>query len=218
MNNFLDRKNIIDNLINLYKKNNLLECKKKLLELKIKFPDDYFLENFHGVISLDEGLQENAITLFKKSIQLNPNFEDSYLNLSKVFEKEKEFNKSIFFLENLLKIKKDFLIGNLRIANLYQKNKQFDKAILSLNKALELSDKKDYYIIIHNIGSCHYSLKDFKQAQKYFLKSFKLNNNFTKTLISLSLVCKKLNRMDESLYYLNLALKKKIISMRSINI
>jgi predicted O-linked N-acetylglucosamine transferase (SPINDLY family) len=208
LNNFLDRKNIIDNLINLYKKNNLLECKKKLLELKIKFPDDYFLENFHGVISLDEGLQENAITLFKKSIQLNPNFEDSYLNLSKVFEKEKEFNKSIFFLENLLKIKKEFLIGNLRIANLYQKNKQFDKAILSLNKALELSDKKDYYIIIHNIGSCHYSLKDFKQAQKYFLKSFKLNNNFTKTLISLSLVCKKLNRMDESLYYLNLALKK----------
>ena len=82
MNNFLDRKNIIDNLINLYKKNNLFECKKKLLELKIKFPNDYFLENFHGVISLDEGLKENAITLFKKSIQLNPNFEDSYLNLS----------------------------------------------------------------------------------------------------------------------------------------
>ena len=142
MNNFLDRKNIIDNLINLYKKNNLLECKKKLLELKIKFPDDYFLENFHGVISLDEGLQENAITLFKKSIQLNPNFEDSYLNLSKVFEKEKEFNKSIFFLENLLKIKKDFLIGNLRIANLYQKNKGQQQPALDLKTTRDLALQK----------------------------------------------------------------------------
>ena len=107
MNNFLDKKNSIDNLLYLYKKN-FLECKKKLLELKIKFPNDYFLENFHGVIALDEGLEENSIILFKKSIELNPNFVDSYLNLSKIFQKRKEFSKSIFFLESLLNVKKNF--------------------------------------------------------------------------------------------------------------
>lgn len=45
-------------------------------------------------------------------------------------------------MENLLKVKKDFLEGYLRISDLYQKNKQFDKAILILNKILSLSEKK----------------------------------------------------------------------------
>ena len=110
MNNFLDNKNIVDNLINLYKKNDFLECKKKLLELKIKFPNDYFLENFHGIISIDEGLHDSAIISFKKSIELNPNFEESYLNLSKIFENKKELNKSIYFIESLLLVKKDFFL------------------------------------------------------------------------------------------------------------
>ena len=208
MNNFLDKKNSIENLLYLYK-NNSLECKKELLELKIKFPNDYFLENFHGVIALDEGLEENAITLFKKSIELNPNFVDSYLNLSKVFQKRKEFSKSIFFLENLLKIKKDFLEGYLRISDLYQKNKQFDKAISILNKILNLSEKKNHQIIIHNIGSCYYNLKNFKIAFNYFIKSFKLNNNFIKTLISLGLVCGELGKIEKGLSYFSLALKTK---------
>ena len=208
MNNFLDKKNSIDNLLHLYKKD-FLECKKKLLELKIKFPNDYFLENFHGVIALDEGLEENSIALFKKSIELNPNFVDSYLNLSKIFQKRKEFSKSIFFLESLLNVKKNFLEGYLRISDLYQKNKQFDKAILALNKILNLSDKKNYHIIIHNIGSCYYNLKNFKQAFNYFIKSFKLNNNFTKTLISLGLVCAELDNPEKGLFYFSLALKTK---------
>ncbi len=208
MSNFLDKKDSIDNLLYLYKQN-FLECKKKLLELKIKFPNDYFLENFHGVIALDEGLEENAITLFKRSVELNPNFADSYLNLSKVFQKKKELSKSIFFMENLLKVKKDFLEGYLRISDLYQKNKQFDKAISILNKILNLSKKKDDYIIIHNIGSCYYNLKNFKIAFNYFIKSFKLNNNFTKTLISLGIVCGELGRIEEGLFYFNLALKTK---------
>ena len=208
MSNFLDKKDSVDNLLYLYKKN-FLECKKKLLELKIKFPNDYFIENFHGVIALDEGLEENAITLFKRSVELNPNFVDAYLNLSKVFQKRKEFSKSIFFLENLLKVKKDFLEGYLRISDLYQKNKQFDKAILTLNQILNLSEKKDHHIIIHNIGSCYYNLKNFKVAFNYFIKSFKLNNNFTKTLISLGLVCGELGKIEKGLSYFSLALKTK---------
>lgn len=49
-------------------------------------------------------------------------------------------------MENLLKVKKDFLEGYLRISDLYQKNKQFDKAISILNKILNLSEKKKIII------------------------------------------------------------------------
>ena len=48
-------------------------------------------------------------------------------------------------MENLLKVKKDFLEGYLRISDLYQKNKQFDKAIFTLNQILNLNEKKDHH-------------------------------------------------------------------------
>jgi hypothetical protein len=44
----LQRKHDIDELISLYLKKDFFNVKIKLSELKIKFPNDFYLENFNG--------------------------------------------------------------------------------------------------------------------------------------------------------------------------
>ena len=88
MNKLLDREQSIKDLIYLFEQRNFLSCKNKLNQLKVIFPNDYFLENFDGVINANDELYDNAIVLFKNSIKLNPTFIDPYLNISKIFEKK----------------------------------------------------------------------------------------------------------------------------------
>jgi predicted O-linked N-acetylglucosamine transferase (SPINDLY family) len=206
----LQRKQDIDELISLYLKKDILNVKIKLSELKIKFPNDFYLENFTGVIYSDEGLDDLAILSFKKSIEFNPNFCDSYINISKVLRK-KNIDKSIEYLQEVIRIKKDYLPGYRQLVDCLMKVKKFHQALDVLRDLLNLKINKDnQYVIYHNIGSCYYGLNNFKSALKFFLKAHQLNNRFHETLLSLGMVCSQLNENENALRYFNLALDTKV--------
>ena len=206
----LQRKQDIDELISLYLKKDFFNVKIKLSELKIKFPNDFYLENFSGVIYSDEGLDDLAILSFKKSIEFNPNFCDSYINISKVLKK-KNIDKSIEYLQEVIRIKKDYLPGYRQLIDCLMKVKKFHQALDVLRNLLNLKINKDnQYVIYHNIGSCYFGLNNFKSALKFFLKAHQLNNRFHETLLSLGMVCSQLNENENALHYFNLALDTKV--------
>ena len=206
----LQRKKDIDELISLYLKKDFSNVKIKLSELKIKFPNDFYLENFSGVIYSDEGLDDLAILSFKKSIELNSNFCDSYINISKVLRK-KNIDKSIEYLQEVIRIKKDYLPGYHHLIDSLMKVKKFHQALDVLRNLLNLKINKDnQHVIYHNIGSCYYGLNNFKSALKFFLKAHQLNNRFHETLLSLGMVCSQLNENENALRYFNLALDTKV--------
>ena len=205
----LQRKQDIDELISLYLKKDFFNVKIKLSELKIKFPNDFYLENFSGVIYSDEGLDDLAILSFKKSIEFNPNFCDSYINISKVLKK-KNIDKSIEYLQEVIRIKKDYLPGYRQLIDCLMKVKKFHQALDVLRNLLNLKINKDnQYVIYHNIGSCYYGLNNFKSALKFFLKAHQLNKSFHETLLSLGMVYSQLNENENALRYYNLALDTK---------
>ena len=206
----LQRKKDIDELISLYLKKDFFNVKIKLSELKIKFPNDFYLENFSGVIYSDEGLDDLAILSFKKSIEFNPNFCDSYINISKVLRK-KNIDKSIEYLQEVIRIKKDYLPGYRHLIDCLMKVKKFYQALDVLGDLLNLKINKDnQYVIYHNIGSCYYGLSNFKSALKFFLKAHQLNGSFQETLLSLGMVYSQLNENENALRYYNLALDTKV--------
>ena len=206
----LQRKKDINELISLYLKKDFLNVKIKLSELKIKFPNDFYLENFSGVIYCDDGLDDLAILSFKKSIELNPNFCDSYINISKVLRK-KNIDKSIEYLQEVIRIKKDYLPGYHHLIDSLMKVKKFHQALDVLRDLLNLKINKDnQYVIYHNIGSCYYGLSNFKSALKFFLKAHQLNRSFQETLLSLGMVYSQLNENENALRYYNLALDTKV--------
>jgi predicted O-linked N-acetylglucosamine transferase (SPINDLY family) len=206
----LQRKKDIDELISLYLKKDFFNVKIKLSELKIKFPNDFYLENFSGVMYSDEGLDDLAILSFKKSIEFNPNFCDSYINISKVLRK-KNIDKSIEYLQEVIRIKKDYLPGYRHLIDCLMKVKKFYQALDVLGDLLNLKINKDnQYVIYHNIGSCYYGLSNFKSALKFFLKAHQLNGSFQETLLSLGMVYSQLNENENALRYYNLALDTKV--------
>ena len=210
MSPLLQRKKGIDELISLYLQKDLFNVKIKLSELKIKFPNDFYLENFSGVIYCDDGLDDLAILSFKKSIELNSNFCDSYINISKVLRK-KNIGKSIEYLEEVIRIKKDYLPGYHHLIDCLMKVKKFHQALDVLRDLLNLKINNDnQYVIYHNIGSCYYGLNNFKSALKFFLKAHQLNKSFHETLLSLGMVYSQLNENKNALRYYNLALDTKV--------
>ena len=74
--------NEIKDILNLFNLKNFIESEKKLEDLILKFPNDYFLENIYGVVLAAQKKYEQALIKFKKAVNLNKSFPDGYYNIA----------------------------------------------------------------------------------------------------------------------------------------
>lgn len=109
---------------------------------------------------------DNAIIYFKKALKYFP--EESSIDLAITLLEQDSENKEA---EKLLKSIKDsndpkiqFLIA--QVYDIYAEN--YSKAKLHYNKSIKLGNKK----AIHKLAHVYESMGDFKNAEKYFLKSY----------------------------------------------
>ncbi|MDR2708921.1 MAG: tetratricopeptide repeat protein [Elusimicrobiota bacterium] len=73
-------------------------------------------------------------------------------------------------------------------------NKQYSDAI----ELLRSIENTENYLVYFNIGYCYYHLKNDKLAQKYFKKSIKLNNTYSKSYAYLGFSYFYANKLNKS--------------------
>ena len=97
----------------LYSKTGNFEKAKKHFENSIKIspknPSLYF--DFGTMYNMVDDNQK-ALDCFFKVIELNPNIIDSYLNIAKIYEKQKKMVDANKFFQKALSLNKDYLPSN----------------------------------------------------------------------------------------------------------
>jgi len=78
----------------------------------------------------------DAIKYYKKTIELNPNIIESYLNLGHILCMKKQYKESIECYKKVIAIKPDLYVAYSQLGYNYFKIKEFEKARLYLQKAL----------------------------------------------------------------------------------
>ena len=140
----------LDKYYEFLKFNKLKEAEEEINKLLLIYKNNYLLLNYLGNLFFSKRNIQAAIEKFKKSISINANYIQNYLDISLCFISLKKFNEVIFFLEEYIKYKNDNpdVYNNLGLA-LLEINK-LDEAINYFNKCISL--KIDYVLAYNNLG------------------------------------------------------------------
>jgi tetratricopeptide (TPR) repeat protein len=94
-----------------------------------------------GRVSLDEGDNTEAITRFKKVIEIDPGLDTGYQNLAAAYLRQDEFEKAEATLKTGIEAIPDRLALSVSLASLYERRGEFEKAIGIYETVLEKNDQ-----------------------------------------------------------------------------
>ena len=207
MNNLIYQDKIKEVLV-LIEKKKYQDSLKEIQKLINNFPDDFFLENFYGVINLNIKNLDIAEKYFNLSIKHNSEFAPSYFNLGKVYYIQKNYEQAIeFFLKSL-----DFDKNNKEIyynlAQAFVKKRDYKKVLYYLETCLKLDSS--YFPCVYLIAWTYHQLKNYEKAIFFYNNSLRLKQS-EEVYNGLGLIYKELKLLDLALenYHKSLLVNKK---------
>tara|TARA_B100001057_G_scaffold218024_1_gene218192 strand:- start:1128 stop:2588 length:1461 start_codon:yes stop_codon:yes gene_type:complete len=145
-----------------------------------------------------------AIKFYDKSIKLDPNYYQAFINKSIVIEKKGDIISAIKCLESTNKIKSNLhYITYHNLGNLYSKILKYSLSIKYYKKSYELN--KDNLLSLHNIANIYEEIGNFKKSLQVYdkliqeAKKKKIVNKFPKTLLNRALLLVKLGKYKKGL-------------------
>lgn len=113
--------------------------------------------------------------LFKRSIFINPRYEDGYLALADYYLFDNRRQAAIEVLEHYLAIDPNSVPALMALGKIYLLRNEILKIIEVFNRVLELQPKNaDAF---YNLGILYYNTEDFDTAEQLFLRAIELNNH-----------------------------------------
>lgn len=105
---------------------------------------DLIFLNFKASLLKDMGNRYDSIELFKKIIEIDPEFKTPYLNLASIYIESNLYDLAINYLDEVLKLDPNASDVHFEKAKLLCKNKDKEKALESIERAIKIQRKKDY--------------------------------------------------------------------------
>jgi len=207
MSSFLNKKyeNEIKDILNLFNIKNFIESEKKLEDLILKFPGDYFIENIYGVVLAAQKKYEQALIKFKTAVNLNKSFPDGYYNIATTLVNISRYIEALDYFYKCIEIKNNYYEAYFNLADCYKQLKQYENSIKFYEKCLEL--QVNDYNIYNNLGLVYYELKKFEIAIKNFEKCLELNKNFFLAYNNLGLVYLEKDEYERAIHFFNKSIR-----------
>ena len=102
-----------------------------------KNKNNYLPYNYRGIILLDLKNYRDAISDFKKTLLLNPNFTDAYCNLGIGYKSLGNYEKAIESYKLAYKLNNNFLEAKLNLGGLYYELGKYREAIAEYRDVLD---------------------------------------------------------------------------------
>ena len=203
----LKYKTKIEEATNLINNKKLDDASNILKELIIKFPNDFFLENFYATILLNQKDFDSSEKFLKNSIKNNDKFVSSYLNLGIVYYETKKFNNAINNFLKALEIEPDNTQVIYYTAISYQLLNLHDNAINFFLKYIDLD--LNNINVFSKIAESFIKKNDYKSALSFLQKGYQIDKNNFNVLILLASCYEKIDDYNNSIFFYNKSLKVK---------
>tara|TARA_Y100001935_G_scaffold5563_2_gene4269 strand:+ start:1443 stop:3416 length:1974 start_codon:yes stop_codon:yes gene_type:complete len=188
----------INEILNLIKANKFVEAESKCEEIKIKLDKNVEFLHIYGFIFLNLKKYDKAINVWKKAIEINPEFVEGLNNLGNAFLKIKKFDEAIEYLNDALKLKPDFFETYYTLSEAFFHKAMYEASLKNLDKALNL--KPDHLPTINNkiklllkMSKKEDALKFLDKVIPYHPKNSELYNEKAEILSELGMNSRSLN-------------------------
>lgn len=176
---------------------------KKVIEGELQWSKHYSV----GVIYGNTGHADTAIEEYKKSIELNPSFPLSRINLGNLYVKKEEYSLALEHYEAAAKLdsEKASLIFELCAKIYFYQLKDFENAKVCLKKAKDIGNKKADIIL----GEMYMAREEYEKAFKIFDDMYKVDGNNHFVIYKLGVLYMYAGRLDLAEEYMKKVLELK---------
>ena len=195
-----DLKKEINNILNLFRSNKLLEAESLNKEIIRYFPKEAFLYNVLGLILAEQKKFDEAIKYYEKGIETKPDFAILYNNLASIYKSKGKFSKAEKLYKKAIYLDKKISEPHNNLGNLYQSLNKPNKAIQFYKNAIDVNDK--FYISHYNLGVVYKSLGVIDKSKYHLNESIKINELFCTPYRILSQIT-KFNKDDKQIIVLD---------------
>ena len=160
----------------LLENNKLKEAEEFISNSLLSKPDDLLLLNNYGTVLLLKNDFSNAITNFKKVIEIGPELYQSYYNIAYAYVKLFLFDEALIYIKKYF----EYDLKNCDAYNIlgiiFLEKNMLDEAIYNFNKCIDL--EIDFVKAYNSLGLAFYKKKDFKKSIFFLENGIKFDRNF----------------------------------------
>jgi len=168
-----------------------------------KYPQIVFVYNNLGDGYHSQGRDEDAVTAYKKGIELDPNFPMAYNNLGLAYRALGKNQEAISAHKKAIELKPDYFSGYNNLGVAYNTVNQHKEAMAAYKKAIEL--KPDYADAYNNLGNVYFDLGKNQEAISAYKKAIELKPDYVVAYNNLGIAYRKIGRQKDSEEVLNTA-------------
>jgi tetratricopeptide (TPR) repeat protein len=201
--------------VNLFRFGKILDSKNKAQLLLKKYPENFELNKFLGILFFYSNNYIKSKVFFNKCLQINPVSPDIYFNLGIVFKKEGQLDFAKKNYEEAIKLDQNFLSAYINLGILFEEQNKYFDALSILDLALKRDNKN--YIIYSNRGGLLQKIKKFEDSVASYIEAIKINNSDPEVFYNLAIAYKKMGNFDNAISNYKKAISLKPDHYRSYN-
>jgi predicted O-linked N-acetylglucosamine transferase (SPINDLY family) len=160
----------------LLESNKLKEAEELISNSLLSNPDDFLLLNNYGTVLLLKNDFSNAITNFKKVIEIRPELYQSYYNIAYAYVRLFLFDEALIYIKKYF----EYDLKNCDAYNIlgiiFLEKNMLDEAIYNFNRCIEL--RIDFVKAYNSLGLAYLKKKDFQKSIFFFESGIKFDSNF----------------------------------------
>ena len=150
-----------------------------------------------GAICQGSGRTEEAMSLFKKAIDINPDYPIAHMNLGNIYKERGNLNQALASMLKSIELKPENPYALTNLGGIYKELGDLDQALASTLKAIEL--KPDNHNALMHLGGIYQDLGNLDQALCSTLKSLELKPDNPTAYMNLGIIYKDLGRLNKAL-------------------
>ena len=135
--------------------------------------NSYQLWFMRGLAYLQMNKNASSILCFDKAININPEFDEAYLNRGNLYSELRKFDKALFDFQKSIDLNPNRAEAYFNRGNVYHTLRKYDEAIINFTTAITL--KLDYSAAYLNLGSSLIGLRQWESVLICYLKALELD-------------------------------------------
>lgn len=178
----------------------------KTIEENIDLMPDKALSYFYlGEIYLAEGMLDEAIASYSKSLAIDPEAADVHVDLGVSFSKQGKLDESIMHFKEALRLKPDLIVAHKNLACSLVLQGKFGDAVEEYQKVLHVTP--DDRVVHSDLGVAYAAQGDMTEAVTHFAQAVRIEPNFTDAYRNIILALAKQSDSEKAIRLAELSCK-----------
>jgi Tfp pilus assembly protein PilF len=128
-----------------------------------------------GLAALAEKKSDSAISQFRKTVEIYPDFYDAYVELGQLYMDASQWENAEASFRQAVRINPKSVMAMVSLGEVYRRQKKYEEGERVLEEALKVDNNS--WESNFTLGRIHWELKDIVKAGKYVARSLELEPN-----------------------------------------